>query len=351
MRLFFAIIISFFILTACSSQPQATVTSAKRVTVTLLPPTATVIPTPELNPEFLALQEQVAGDTQNYSIMGNGDIEGKLPDGTIGVINGITLNPDGTSYTITVNGAEITIDADKVTITDQKGVQIEGYENLDGDENYEKVVKFDASVWDSMDQPARDSVKDALPVTISFADAVTNETVELMRGGFSTVKDNLVKFYDGGLLVQVYDFENGKYMTPEQAGIIEFLLTDNTTWEIPYFGKDQAQEAVNFMANDGAMGAYVDFGKSTEISTYALTRFNKLINFNRQFYGGGTVQYDGDPKGGAAFAVSIADYGAQNTFLTYMTPDFKFNTIMLNVSAKAAAGMMSLKQVTAPDPL
>jgi hypothetical protein len=220
-------------------------------------------------------------------------------------------------------------------------------ENLD----LPSVVKFDVSVWDAMDQPARDSVKDALPVSINYLDAVTNETVELTRGGFSTVKDNLVKFYDGGLLVQVYDFENGKYMTPEQAGIIEFLLTDSTTWEIPYFGKDQAQEAVNFMANDGAMGAYADFGKSTEISTYALTRFNKLVNFNRQFKGGGTVQYDGDPKGGAAFAVSIADYGAQNTFLTYMTPDFKFNTIMLNVSAKAAAGMMSLKQVTAPDPL
>lgn len=140
MRLFFALV-TFVILTACSSQPQVTVTSFAEVTVTLLPPTATVIPTPELNPEFLALQEQVAGDTQSYTIMGNGNIEGKLPDGTIGVINGITLNPDGASYTIMVNGADVTIDVDKVSITDN-GISIEGYSYDAASGNAVEIVSY-----------------------------------------------------------------------------------------------------------------------------------------------------------------------------------------------------------------
>ena len=140
MRLFFALN-TFVILTACSSQPQVTVTRFAEVIVTLPPPTATVIPTPELNPEFLALQEQVAGDTQSYTIMGNGNIEGKLPDGTISVINGITLNPDGASYTIMVNGADVTIDVDKVSITDN-GISIEGYSYDAASGNAVEIVSY-----------------------------------------------------------------------------------------------------------------------------------------------------------------------------------------------------------------
>ena len=55
------------ILTACSAQaPQVTVTFAQRVTVTLPPPTATIIPTPTLHPEVLALQQQVAANGTKY---------------------------------------------------------------------------------------------------------------------------------------------------------------------------------------------------------------------------------------------------------------------------------------------
>ena len=114
-----------FILAACYAQPiQATVTPT--LTATLPPPTATVLPTPTLNPEFLTIQEKVASDTQNYSIRGNGNVEGKLPDGTIGVLPGIKLNPDGKGYTIMVNGAEVVINADKVSITDN-GITADGY--------------------------------------------------------------------------------------------------------------------------------------------------------------------------------------------------------------------------------
>jgi hypothetical protein len=155
-KLFF---LAVFILTSCSApQPQATVTSAQRVTVTLPPPTATVIPTPTLPPAFLAIQEQVAGDTQNYAIMGNGNIEGKLPDGTIGPLPGIRLNEDGTSYTITVNGAPVTIDASQVTITDENGLQVEGLEDPDGDGNYEKIVKSQAETWAEANNAGFDKV-------------------------------------------------------------------------------------------------------------------------------------------------------------------------------------------------
>ena len=115
-----------FILTACSTQPiQATVTRFATMTATLPPPTATVLPTPTLTPQFLAIQTQVAA-TENYTIMGNGNVEGKLPDGTIGVVPGVHLNPDGKGYTIIVNGAPVVIGADKVSINDN-GISIDGY--------------------------------------------------------------------------------------------------------------------------------------------------------------------------------------------------------------------------------
>ncbi len=114
------------ILTACSAQPtQSQATTTSTVTVTLPPPTATVIPTPTVAPEFLAIQTQVA-TAEIYTIIGNGSIEGPKPDGTIGPIEGIKLNPDGKGYTIMVNGAPVVMDADKVSITDA-GISIDGY--------------------------------------------------------------------------------------------------------------------------------------------------------------------------------------------------------------------------------
>jgi hypothetical protein len=94
------------------------------VTATSAPDLSNVDLTPQ-SPEFLALQEQV-GAGQDYSIMGNGSIEGPKPDGTTGPIEGIKLNPDGKGYTIMVNGAPVVIEADKVSITDA-GISVDGY--------------------------------------------------------------------------------------------------------------------------------------------------------------------------------------------------------------------------------
>lgn len=83
MRLFFALIISFFILTACSSQPQVTVTRFAEVTVTLPPatltatstlvPTATstITPIPTFNSETWAGTDTVRlGFVQNMNDWG-----------------------------------------------------------------------------------------------------------------------------------------------------------------------------------------------------------------------------------------------------------------------------------------
>ncbi len=134
-----------FVLTACSTRAiQATVTPT--VTATLPPPTATILPTPTLNLQFLAIQTQVAA-SENYTVMGNGNVEGKLPDGTIGVIPGIKLNPDGTSYTIIgIARAPVVIEADKVSITDD-GISIEGYSHDSANGEFDEIVKSDAQLW------------------------------------------------------------------------------------------------------------------------------------------------------------------------------------------------------------
>ena len=78
--------------------------------------------------------------------MGNGNVEGKLPDGTIGVIPGIKLNPDGKGYTIMVNGVPVVIYADKVNITDD-GINIEGYSRDSANGEFNEIVKSPAQLW------------------------------------------------------------------------------------------------------------------------------------------------------------------------------------------------------------
>lgn len=148
------------ILTACSAQPtQSQATTTSTVTVTLSPPTATVIPTPTVASEFLAIQTQVA-TAEICTIMGNGSIEGPRPDGSIGPIEGIKLNPDGKGYTIMVNGAPVVIDADKVSITDA-GINIEGYIFDAATGNATEGYKI--QTWIGMDKSVRIDVYNKAP--------------------------------------------------------------------------------------------------------------------------------------------------------------------------------------------
>ncbi|MBI3167084.1 MAG: hypothetical protein HYZ22_01290 [Chloroflexi bacterium] len=112
-----------FILTACASTPQ--------VTVTLPPPTDTPIPTPTLHPQFIELQEQIASTGGRFTLNPDGhiyDSETAIPD--------ITVAPDET-MTLMVNNEEIVLDKGQVSFSDETGISIEGYEDKDGDGDYE----------------------------------------------------------------------------------------------------------------------------------------------------------------------------------------------------------------------
>ncbi|MBI5945555.1 MAG: hypothetical protein HY864_14435 [Chloroflexi bacterium] len=265
MRSFIIFAILFSLLTACSPQQ---VTAIPTATATLPPPTATVTPAPTISPAFLDLQTQIAANTQNYTIMGNGGIQGTLPDGTIGVIPGITLNPDGETYTLIVEGEPpVTIDASDVTITDEGGVQVAGYQNADGDEDYEKVVTYTAQTWATMDQAARDKVKDALPQTMTYTDEATQGSAELTRGGFSSVKDNLVRYENAQHeVVRVFNALSGEYGDPLDNGIIDLAMNDGTFWEMPGF--HTGTEALNYAGGiDGAKGTTMDMQTNPDRKT------------------------------------------------------------------------------------
>lgn len=173
-------------------------------------------------------------------------------------------------------------------------------ENLD----LPSVVKFDVSVWVTMDQPARDEALLKLPEISPDG---------YMKGGFSEVKDSLVKFYDGGLLVQVYDFKNGKYMTPEQAGIIEFNMVDNQKVEMLRFAT--GQEAVDYLAFvEGASMStqeqaqyYKDYPEVLKEykAKHGTNGSNYPPELNRQFISGFEVSFEQGKFGQSGFGVFL----------------------------------------------
>jgi len=150
--------------------------------------------------------------------------------------------------------------------------------------------KFDAATWSTMDATARQAEFDKLPATT--AEGYT-------KGEVSAVKDYLQKYYDPKTkeLVEVFDFETGKYETPEAAGIHEFDLTDGTKWEMRAFFPNIPEEAtpeqieaaqikaleemVNFMVKDGVAWGDINTNMPTDkVSLQALldyrVKFNKI---------------------------------------------------------------------------
>ena len=91
------------ILAACA--PQVTVTSEATSTAapTLPPPTATIVPTPAISPEFLDLQTQVDGSGTTLTLGSDGVFEQQMPDGTYQDITGIHVNPITNQIEIMVN--------------------------------------------------------------------------------------------------------------------------------------------------------------------------------------------------------------------------------------------------------
>lgn len=142
------VLILLVLITACAPQAATSNTVQPSPTPVVAPSaTATIIPTPTVSPAFLSIQKAIAGGTENYTLMGNGEIQAKLADGTTAIISGIRLNPDGTSYTIEVNGSPVTVDVDQVSISDDNGVVVEGYERVNDTDEYRVVEKSPAQVW------------------------------------------------------------------------------------------------------------------------------------------------------------------------------------------------------------
>ncbi len=237
MRSFFLLIISCFVLVACSST-QVTVTPA--VTSTVPPPTETPIPTPTTNPEFLTIQTQVAAMGTEVNVGSDGVFYDKAGER----IDGISADPNTGEIAIMVNGAEVTIDADKVSITDS-GIKINGYayDNANGD--FDEIVAYDIATWNVMDQTARDEALAKLPETSPEG---------YMRGEFSESDDSLVKYYaPDGKLANIYDITSGEYLTPEAANIAELDLTDGTKWDMAAFWPEQFVGNIEVMDEEGSV--------------------------------------------------------------------------------------------------
>jgi uncharacterized protein YacL (UPF0231 family) len=204
------LLILFVLLASCApAAVEATVTPAPTSTPI---PTATVIPTPTLAPDFLALQETIA-QTDNYTLMGDGQIEVKQPDGTVIPVPGIRLNKDGKSYTIMVDGTEVTIDVNDVTISDEGGVQVKGYQNVDGDDEYEEILVYTAEQLAKMN--ASDLLKNA-PV-------IEDHEKTASRAG----KHVVLYINAEGVIDQAYN-----YLTGEMTAVIEISFDPNRPTKI-----------------------------------------------------------------------------------------------------------------------
>ncbi len=126
------IFIIAFVFTACSS-PTSQVTSIPEATVTSSPPTDTPVPAPTLHPQFLAIQDQIAAAGERFTLNSNGTVQ----DGA-DTIPGLHVAPDGKA-TITVDGEQVEIDPASMHMDDVNGLTIDGYENADGDDDFEPV--------------------------------------------------------------------------------------------------------------------------------------------------------------------------------------------------------------------
>ena len=236
MRSFFLLIISCFVLVACSST-QVTVTLA--VTSTVPPLTETPIPTPTTNPEFLTIQTQVAAMGTEVNVGSDGVFYDKAGER----IDGISADPTTGEIAIMVNGAEVTIDADKVSINDG-GVIVDGYTYDSASSDFDEIVSYDSVTWNAMDQTARDEALAKLPETSPEG---------YTRGGFSEADDSLVKYYANAKLVSLYDITSGESLTPEAANVAELDLTDTTKWDMPAIWPEEFVGNIEVRGEDGTV--------------------------------------------------------------------------------------------------
>lgn len=163
------VIISIFV-AACA--PQLTVTPQATVTLTP-PPAATVIPTPTLHPQFIALQDQIAASGERFTLNSDGTVQ----DGAT-TIPGLHFAPDG-KVTITVDGEPVEIDPSIMKFDDENGLSIEGFNDADGDGDWEEAIS------EAMQETNK------LIETYGLADEVAEGKITVTEeGGVVTVIDN-----------------------------------------------------------------------------------------------------------------------------------------------------------------
>ncbi len=144
------VLFTFIFLAACSGQvPQVTVTS--EVTVTM-PPTETPIPTPTLNPQFSALQDQIAASGERFTLNPDGTVQ----DGAT-AIPGLQVDKNG-KVTITVNGEPVEIDSSIMNFDDENGLSIDGFKDTDANGDWEPAQEIITTEMGKATQAALDSI-------------------------------------------------------------------------------------------------------------------------------------------------------------------------------------------------
>jgi hypothetical protein len=198
-------------------------------------------------------------------------------------------------------------------------------------------TKFDAATWSAMDATARQAEFDKLLATT--ADGYT-------KGGFSIVKDNLVKFYKDGNLTSVYNFETGTYMTPEQAGIKEFDLTDGTKWEVEAFAT--GQEAIDDAYYvHGARAIQREMIADPVVNTYFDNYIYKVPGYDNERAWAPIIDSTNPSK--AAFGIFACSYGS-GSLMTYYGSDKKFHTDYVNEDPKIFVSKVSSGGMTISKP-
>jgi len=131
-----SLLLLLFLLTACSSQTAVPVDLPTATASQTPPPTATVIPSPTISPEVIAMQEQIAGDTKNFTLNTEGKLEYK------GVTyNGLTYGEDGNWHLTLADGTEVTLAPGQVSMDDKKGFSVNSY-TYDVEKGFVKNKEF-----------------------------------------------------------------------------------------------------------------------------------------------------------------------------------------------------------------
>jgi len=266
--------------------------------------------------------------------MGNGQIEAKQPDGTVIPVPGIRLNKDGKSYTIMVDGKEVTIDVNDVTITDENGVQVKGYQNVDGDDEYEEILTY-----------TLDDLKGKSPEEIvKLAPATSPEGYT--RGSISTLegKENLVKYYDPNTkeMVGVYDLTTGEFETPDSAGIFEVKLKNGKLWEMLHY--DTAQDSVNAMSTMGAHGTTMDFEKLPESYDFFMNSLFQIEGIKAI----GGMPVSNAHKNDISFGVALYTLNVNETLLVFINGKGKLQANHCSEDAEEIYRQIKNKTLTAP---